>query len=404
MGKNNIVVGLEIGTSKICVVVSEITQDGSIKILGVGQAPSRGVRRGEIVDLETARLCVLDALTDAEEKSDIPIESVYVSVTGTHISSFNNRGTVQISEEQEEIEVKDYEMVRANACEVSIPSENAFIHSISQQYYVDGQDGVMNPIGMMGNRLEADFHIIFGIGTRLKNTIRCVRDVPLDVEDIVFAPLASAQVVLTPEQKALGVLMVDMGGGTTDYIVYVDGAVRQTGVLGVGGDHVMNDISLGLRIPTAKAERLKIEEGNATLGMALPGEMIALKDERGFAGKEVERETLNTIIHLRLRETFEILKRRLEKENFLDYLGSGMVLTGGCSQIQGVAILAEEVFGMPVQVSSAQPMSGLTSVFQNPQFSTALGLIKYAQATMVDRPRGLFGRLRKILPFRFSKR
>lgn len=403
MSKHYIVVGLEIGTSKICVVVSEIKSDGQTKILGVGQAPSRGVRRGEIVDFDTAIQCVRDAVVDAEEKSDISIESAFVSVSGVHISSFNNRGVVMLDEEQEGIGRQDCEQAGANACEVNLPAENTLIMPISQQYRVDGQDGVLDPIGMMGRKLEADYHIIHGIKTRLQNTIRCVREVPLDVEDIVFAPFAAAQVALTREQKDLGALMLDIGGGTTDYIVYVDGAVRVSGVLPVGGDHITNDISMGLRIPIAKAEKLKIEEGGTTLGMSLPGEMIPLKDDRGFAGKEVERETLNTIIHMRARELFEILKKRLEPEKLFDYLGGGIVLTGGCSQLNGISALAEEVFGIPVQIASAQSMAGLTSVFQNPQFSTALGLIRYAQVTMGERPRGLLSKLTKIFRLPFTR-
>ena len=212
-------------------------------------------------------------------------------------------------EDRDEIDEQDIEDVKINAREVSIPAQNAFLHSIIQHYHVDGQDGVLNPVGMLGQKLEADFHIIHGVRTRIQNTIRCVKELPLDVEDVVFSALASAQVVLTQHQKNLGALVIDIGGGTTDYILYVDGAVKQSGVLAVGGDHITNDISMGLRIPMTRAEKLKIEEGSVMLGNCLPGETILLKDDSGFAGKEVERETLNTIIHLRLRETFELLKR-----------------------------------------------------------------------------------------------
>ena len=196
MGRDHILVGLEIGTSKICVVVGESKSDGSIKILGVGQAPSRGVRKGEIVDFDTAQKCVHEALVDAEEKSDVMIQSVYLGVTGAHIASFNNRGLALIPEDQEEITEADCDSVRASAREVSIPSQNMFIHSILQHYYVEGQEGILNPVGMMGHKLEADFHIIHGIGTRVKNAVRCVKEIPLEVEDVVFNPLAAAQVVL----------------------------------------------------------------------------------------------------------------------------------------------------------------------------------------------------------------
>src|SRR3712207_4453903 len=326
------------------------------------------------------------------------IRSVYVGVSGAHIQSFNNRGSVALPEDRDEIDEQDIEDVKLNAREVSIPQQNAFLHSIIQHYHVDGQDGVLNPIGMLGERLEADFHIIHGVRTRIQNTIRCVKELPLEVEDVVFNALAAAQVVLTPQQKNLGALVVDIGGGTTDYILYVDGAVKQSGCLAVGGDHITNDISMGLRIPMTRAEKLKTEEGAATLGNCLPGETVLLKDDSGFAGKEIERETLNTIIHLRLRETFELLKRKLEEEQFINYIGEGIFITGGCSQLKGIDHLAEDIFELPARVTHAQTMSGLTSAFENPQFSAAIGLIKYAQAVQVDRRpnrgfRRIFGKI-----------
>src|SRR5213082_4100541 len=290
MASSNLMIGLEIGTSKICVVVGEGRPDGAIKILGVGQAPSRGVRKGEIVDFETAMKCVHEAVVDAEQKSDVMIRSVYVAVAGSHLHSFNNRGCVMLPEDRDEIDERDVEDVKINAREVSIPAQNAFLHSIIQHYHVDGQDGVLNPVGMLGQKLEADFHIVHGVRTRIQNTIRCVKELPLDVEDVVFSALASAQVVLTQHQKNLGAVVVDIGGGTTDYIVYVDGAVKQSGVLAVGGDHITNDISMGLQIPIMRAEKLKIEEGSVTLGNSLPGETILLKDDSSFVGKQVERE------------------------------------------------------------------------------------------------------------------
>jgi cell division protein FtsA len=399
MAREDIIVGLEIGTSKVCAVVGETRHDGTVKILGVGQTPSRGVRKGEIVDFDTAGKCVREALADAEEKSDVAIHSVYLAVTGGHMDSFNNRGSVLIPEDRDEICEEDFEDVQAAAREVSIPAPNMFVHSILQHYYVDGQDGVLNPIGMLGRKLEADFHIIHGVGNRIKNTVRCVKELDIDVEDVVFAPLAAAQVVLDLNQKNLGALVIDMGGGTTGYVVYVDGAVKQSGCLAIGGDHITNDLSLGLRIPMAKAEKIKLDEGSVITGNSLPGETVVLKDETGFAGKEVEREMLNTIIHCRVRETFELIKRELDNANYLDFLGAGLLLTGGSSMLKGVNHLAEEIFGMPVHVTHAQTVSGVTSAFENPQFSTAIGLIKYAQAMQPQQPRGFFSRMRRKLPF-----
>ena len=402
MGRDNILVGLEIGTSKICVVVGEAKADGPIKILGVGMAPSRGVRKGEIVDFDTAHKCVREALADAEEKSDVMIKNVFVGVSGGHIHSFNNRGCVNMPEDRDEIDETDCDDVAISARDVSIPQQNAFLHTILQHYYVDGQDGVLNPVGLLGRMLEADFHIIHGVGNRIKNAVRCVKEIGLEVEDVVFNGLASAQVVLSQQQKDLGALVIDMGGGTTDYILYVEGAVKQSGVLAVGGDHITNDISMGLGIPMAKAERLKMEEGSATLGVAAPGECIFLKDEVGFAGRGIEREKLNTIVHLRVREAFEMLKRTIEAGPYLPMLGAGVVITGGCSHLRGIDGLAQEVFNMPVQIAHAQSTSGLTAASENPQLASAIGILRYAQACYANRPakRGILGKIKGL----FGKR
>jgi cell division protein FtsA len=391
MGKDQIVVGLEIGTSKVCSVVGELKRDGSVQILGVGVAPSRGVRKGEIVDIETCGKCIREAIADAEDKSDVMIKNVYLGVTGSHITSFNNRGAYPLPEERDKIMEEDFARVQEAARTAPIPAQNMFVHTILQHYYVDGQDGVLNPVGMFGRKLEADFHIIHGNANRIRNSIQCLCDLDLEIEDIIFTPYAAAQAVLTQSQKNTGVLIIDIGGGTTGYCVYDRGAVAQSGCLGIGGDHITNDLSLGLRIPIGKAELLKQKEGSCVMGKSLPGEMVTLKDEHGFAGKEVEREMLNTIIHMRMRETFELLKRELDQQDFYEYLAAGIVLTGGSSELRGIRQLAEEVFGMPVQLCRAKNVSGVTSAFENPQYSTAIGLVKYAQATLDDEGGGLFG-------------
>jgi cell division protein FtsA len=399
MARDNIFVGLEIGTSKICVVVSEAKGDGTLKVLGVGTVPSRGVRKGEIVDFDTARRCVHDAIVDAEEKSDVEISEVYLGITGGHIRSFNNRGVILLEDGREEIDEQDLEDVRTNAREVSLPAEDCILHTIIQHYYVDGQDGVLNPVGLLGKKLEADYHIAYGIRTRVQNAIRCVKELELEPADVVINSFATAQAVLDKNQKQLGAVVIDIGGGTTDYVVYVDGAVKQSGVVCVGGDHVTNDISIGLKIPTTRAEKLKTQEGSVTLGTALPGETILLKDETGFAGREVERELLNQIIHSRMREMLEIAKRQIDSEHNLNYVGAGIFITGGCSQLRGLEALTSDVFGLPVKLARTLPMAGVTTAFENPQFSTALGLVRYAQLMHMDRPtsNGLFkGVFRKM--------
>ena len=239
---------------------------------------------------------------------------------------------------------------------------------------------------MLGSRLEADFHIIHGVTNRIQNSIRCVKECDIEVLDVVVSSLASAQVVLGQHQKEAGALVVDIGGGVTDYIVYLGGAVRHSGVLAVGGDHITNDISIGLRIPITRAEKLKVEEGSAVLGKALPGDKIVLKNDTGFSGKEVEREMLNMIIHARLEELFTLLRKRLGDDVPQHLLGAGVMLTGGCSLIRGIREVAESVFEMPVQLTRAQAVSGPTSAFENPQFSTCIGLAKYAQAVRSEMP------------------
>jgi cell division protein FtsA len=379
MARDRLLVGLEIGTTKVCAVVGEARPDGGLRILGVGECPSRGVRKGEIVDFASATQCVRDAIAEAEEKSDAAIASVWVAVTGAHIVSFNNRGMTQIPEDRGEIDESDIKDVEVSAKEVNIPDQNAFIHTIIQHYYVDGQDGVLNPVGMLGNKLEADFHIVHGIKTRIQNTLRCIRDVDVEVEDVVLNSIASAQVVLDQHQKDLGAIVLDIGGGTTDYIVYEDGAVRHSGVLAVGGDHITNDISIGLRIPIARAERLKLEEGSANPDAAAPGETIILKNDTGFSGCEIERAMLHRIINARVHELFTLVKKDIARECKIGLVGAGVMLTGGCSQLKGIGPAAEQAFDLPVQMAFAQEVAGPTSVFQNPQYSTAIGIVKYAQ-------------------------
>ena len=251
MAKSKIYAGLEIGTSTICVVVGEVLGNGSIKILGVGQAPSRGVRKGEIVDFETAQTCLNDALVEAEEKSDVEISNVYLAVSGSHIESLCNKGSIRIPEVDgvNEITEEDLDEVREIARDIKLPPENVFLHSIIRDYYVDGQEKVQNPVGRQGQVVEADYHIIHGIKTRLQNTIRCVREIPINVEEVVFSPIAAAQVMLKRDDKDRGALLIDIGGGVTDYVMYSGGSVAQSGCIGVGGDHITNDISVVMKIP-----------------------------------------------------------------------------------------------------------------------------------------------------------
>jgi len=380
MAKEQIVVGLEIGTSKVAAVVGDVRPDQPIHILGVGLTPSRGVRKGEIVDLETAARCVRDALADAETASDVDIRAVYLGVAGAHIRSVQSRGSVVIPDDQGEVFMSHIQQVQESARNIQLPSDHCFLHSILQHYYVDGQDEVLNPVGLQGSRLEADFQIVHGSSKRIGNAIRCVRELGVEVTQPVFNGVAAAQVVLNADQKNAGAVVIDIGGGTTDFVAYDHGAVRACGSLAVGGDHITNDISLGLRLPMARAEWLKVQEGGVLLEGEPASGRVVLKPEAGFAGCVVERKLLNTIINCRVREMLTLVKKELDAVKAMRYLGGGVLLTGGCSLLEGIDDLAGEVFGVPVRLTHAHAMSGPASAYENPQLSAAIGLIKYAQA------------------------
>ncbi|MBL9154701.1 MAG: cell division protein FtsA [Verrucomicrobiales bacterium] len=388
MARSVIYVGLEIGTSKVCVVVGEVRSDGAIKILGVGQHPSAGVRKGEIVDFETVQQCLHDALVKAEDRSDVMVKNVFLAVTGAHIESLNNRGTIRIADDQAEITPENLEEVKEIARDVSLPGENAYIHSIIQHYYVDGQEKVLNPVGMLGQKLEADYHIIHGVKTRIQNAIRCVREVPLEVEDIVFSPIAAAQVVLNREAKQQGALLIDIGGGTTEYVLYIEGAVVASGCLGIGGDHITNDLSIVLKIPLTRAEKLKIERCSARIDDIAPDAYVDLEADTHFKGSKVEQIVVNEVVNARISEVFELIRERLETTGQLRKVGKGIFLTGGVSLTGGIAELAEEIFELPVQRNTSASMSGPAAIFENPQYATPVGLIRYAQLLDEQRPQG----------------
>ena len=312
MARSTIYAGLEIGTHKICVVVGEAKKDGSIKILGVGHAASRGVRKGEIVDFDKVQTCINDALVRAEDRSDVMIRNVYLGVTGAHVESINNRGCYRLPEDQLEITEDDVEESKEIARNVSIPQQNVFLHSVTRQYIVDGQEAVRQPIGREARTLEADYHIIHGVRGRVQNAIRCVREIPLEVEDVVFTPIAAAQVVLTREMKSQGSLMIDVGAGTADYVLYEDGMIAASGCVPLGGDHISNDIAMALQIPNGRAERLKVEEGSALFDDVDPDDMLRVEDDTGHLIGEAPRAFINEIIALRCQEIFELVKDRCE--------------------------------------------------------------------------------------------
>jgi cell division protein FtsA len=392
---SSIIVGLEIGTSKVCAVVGETNAVGGLNVIGVGQARSRGVRKGEITDATTASEDVRNAIVEAEQMADVEIRSVYLGVSGGHIRGFTNRGVHPVVSADREITKEDVEDVIKNAKAINLPSENYVLHAIRQHFLVDGQDGIADPVGMLGARVEVDVHVVHGNFNRLQNPIRVVKGLQLEVEAIVFNGLASSLALLTNEQKEMGTLVIDLGAGSTEYIVYGNGIVKHTGVLAVGGDHVSNDLAYGLKIPLGRAEDLKIRYGSAFVDDTDKGKTVTTSNELGLATKTVNVEHLRQIMALRVEEIFELIEQQLGKAGFLDYLRAGVVLCGGGARIPGVQKLAENIFQMPALVGKTNCISGLRSALDQPEFTTGIGLVKFGSFQQKKKPGGALTRTLK---------
>jgi cell division protein FtsA len=374
---SNIIVGLEIGTSKVCAVVGEQTADGVLNIVGLGQARSRGVRKGEIVDPKQAEEDVRNAIVEAEKMADAEISNVYLGVTGGHIRGFNNRGVHPVVSADREISEDDVQDVVKNAKAINLPTENNIVHAIRQHFFVDGQDGITNPVGMLGSRLEVDVHVVHGNMNRLQNAIRLVKGLQLQVNEVVFNGLAASLALLSNEQKELGALVIDIGGGTTDYVVYVGGVIKHTGVLAIGGDHVSNDLAYGLKVPLSRAEKLKLEHGSAVVDEATQGQTVTFTNELGLPIKTINVGHLQRIMSLRLDEIFQLIAQDLEQAGLCDYLRAGVFLTGGGARVPHIARLAEPVLQMPVSIGKTNSISGLKSALDQPEFAAAIGLVKF---------------------------
>ena len=374
---SSIIVGLEVGTSKVCAVVGELSSEGSLNIVGLGQARSRGVRKGEIADAPAAEEDVRHAIVEAEQMADVEIRSVYLGVTGGHVRGFNNRGVHPVVSADREISEDDVQDVIKNAKTINLPAQNHVVHAIRQHFLVDGQDGITNPVGMLGARVEVDVHVVHGNLNRLQNAIRTVKGLQLEVDDIIFCGLASSLALLSSEQKELGSLVIDIGGGTTEYVVYANGIVKHTGVLAVGGDHVSNDLAYGLKVSLSRAEQLKIEHGSAMVDESIKGQTLTLAGELGLQPKQINLEHLRRIMSVRLEEIFQLVGQDLEHAGVLDYVRAGVFLCGGGSRSPDIARLAEQVLGMPVCTGKTNSISGLKSALDQPEFATAIGLVKF---------------------------
>jgi len=386
---SSIIVGLEIGTSKVCAVVGDMSNEGVLNIVGLGQSKSRGVRKGEICDAPKAEEDIRNAIVEAEQMADVEIRSAYLAVTGSHIRGFNNRGVHPVVSADREISEEDVQDVIKNAKTINLPAQNHVVHAIRQHFLVDGQDGITNPVGMLGGRVEVDVHVVHGTLNRLQNAIRSVKGLQLEVDEIVFSGLASSLALLTNEQKELGALVIDIGGGTTEYVVYADGVIKHVGVLAVGGDHVSNDLAYGLKVPLGRAEQLKIEQGSALIDDACKGQTISISNEIGLEMKKINLENLRRIMALRLEEIFQLIAQDLDSAGLLDYLRAGVFLCGGGARIPEIAKLAEMVLNMPVTLGKANSISGLKSALDQPEFATAIGLVKFG--SFQQRKRGKSG-------------
>ncbi|HTG44234.1 MAG TPA: cell division protein FtsA, partial [Verrucomicrobiae bacterium] len=375
--RSSTVVGLDIGTSKVCAVVGELNEAGALSIVGLGQAKSRGVRKGEIVDFSLAQEDIRNAIVEAEQMADVEIRSVYLGVSGAHIRGFNNRGFHPVASHDREIVEADIEDAIKNAKTINLPAENRIIHVVRQHFLIDGQDGVLNPVGMFGARVEVDVHVVHGLFNRLQNPIRAVKALQLEVEDIVFSGIAAALALLNTQQKELGTLSIDIGSGVTDYVVYTRGVIKHTGVLAVGGDHVSNDLAYGLKVPLGRAEQLKIDFGSAVLDDRSKGQSVGLSNDLGIHERNISLEHLRRIMSARLEEIFEIIAQELDEAGLLAQIREGVILSGGGARVPEIQKLASRVFGLPAYVGKTNSISGLKSALDQPEFAAGIGLARY---------------------------
>jgi cell division protein FtsA len=375
--KEDLIVGLDIGTTKICAVVAEPTATG-VDVIGIGTHPSRGLRKGVVVDIDATVDSIKHAVEEAELMADCEITSVYAGIAGGHIEGFNSHGIVAVKDQ--EVSETDVRRVIDAAKAVAIPMDREVIHVIPQEYIIDDQDGIREPLGMSGVRLEAKIHIVTAAVTSAQNIVKCANKAGLNVVDIVLEPLASAEAVLADDERDLGVCLIDIGGGTTDIALFADGAIKHTCVLGLGGYHVTNDIAVGLRTPFEEAERIKKRFGAASARLLGSDDVITVPSVGGRRPREVSRKILCDIIEPRIDEILTLSRQEIVKAGLQDRIPSGLVLTGGCAALSGIGDLAEEIFEAPVRVGQPWRVGGLADVVKSPMYATGVGLVLYGQA------------------------
>lgn len=378
----NLIVGLDIGTSKVVAIVGEVTPTGEIEIIGLGSSRSRGLKKGVVVNIESTVHTIQRAIEEAELMAGCEIHSVFAGIAGSHIRSLNSHGIVAIRDS--EVSVSDVDRVIDAARAVAIPADQKILHILPQEFLIDNQEGIKEPIGMSGVRLEAKVHMVTGSVSSAQNIVKCVRRCGLDVDDIILEQLASSYAVLTDDEKDLGVCLADIGGGTTDIAVFTDGSIHHTSVIPIAGDQVTNDIAVALRTPTQHAEDIKVQYACALTQLANSSETIEVPSVGDRAARKLARQTLAEVVEPRYEELFTLVQAELRRSGYEDMIAAGVVLTGGSSKMEGVVELAEEIFHMPVRIGMPQFVSGLSDVVKNPIYSTGVGLLIFGQRQMAD--------------------
>jgi len=373
--EKNLIVGLDIGTSKIVAIVGEINDENGIEIIGIGSHPSRGLKKGVVVNIESTVQSIQRAVEEAELMAGCQINSVYTGIAGSHISSLNSHGIVAIRDK--EVSPGDVDRVIDAARAVAIPADQRVLHVLPQEFIIDNQEGIKEPVGMSGVRLEAKVHLISGAMSAAQNILKCVRRCGLEVDDIILEQLASSHSVLTEDEKELGVCLVDIGGGTTDIAVFTDGAIRHTAVIPIAGDQVTNDIAVALRTPTQNAEEIKVKYACALTQLAGAEETIEVPSVGDRAPRRLTRQTLAEVVEPRYEELITLIQAELRRSGFEDIIAAGIVMTGGSSKMEGVIELAEEIFHMPVRLGVPHSVSGLVDVVRNPIHATGVGLLLF---------------------------
>jgi cell division protein FtsA len=373
----NLIVGLDIGTSKVACIVGEINEDGDVEVIGIGTHPSRGLKKGVVVNLETTVQSIQRAVEEAELMAGCRINSVYAGIAGSHISSMNSHGIVAIKDK--EVTQGDVDRVIDSARAVAIPADQKILHILPQEFVIDRQEGIKEPIGMSGIRLEARVHIVTGAVSAAQNIVKCIRRCGLEVEDIILEQLASCAAVLTDDEKDLGVCLVDIGGGTTDLAVFTDGAIRHTAVIPIAGDQVTNDIAVALRTPTQFAEEIKIKHACALTQLAKLEDAIEVPSIGDRPVRQISRLNLAEIVEPRYEELLLLVQAELRRSGFEDLIAAGVVLSGGSAKVEGLVELAEEIFHMPVRLGIPQYVTGVNDVVRNPIYATGVGLLLFGK-------------------------